>query len=165
MEPEPVTLVTPGQERRARRSGEAQGEVSSMQKHQAQARGVSHQRISQEVGGDHTAICARFCDLVWDYATHPRTDPAPILLEPMILYRQARAELSERDVVRSFHEKLGRQAEAQAEAEIEVRRWYRGEATLEALLKALRRDTWLRISALADGEYLLENGIDPREER
>ena len=69
-----------------------------MQKHLAQARGVSDQRVSQVVNGDPSGIPERFFGLVEQLARHPRTNPWPLIVGAVGIVEGVYAEWSTEDL-------------------------------------------------------------------
>ena len=63
-----------------RRAGSSYSRCAPMQKHLAQARGVSDQRVSQVVNGDPSGIPERFYTLIEQLARHPKTNPWPLIV-------------------------------------------------------------------------------------
>lgn len=159
---ESMFAVPPEVVRRSRRAGQAQGACSPTQKDQVEARDVSKQRVSQEIAGDHTGTAARFIQLVYTYASERHVDPAPLLGEALITYREARRESrSIGELKDAVHRKLARSAEYRGASINAIHDAYRGRSGIQDVLRALRRDVWLQISTVADAEALISRGVDP----
>jgi len=108
-----------------------------MQKHLAQARGVSNQRVSQVVNGDPSGIPERFFALVEQLARHPKTNPWPLIVGAVGIVEGVYAEWSTEDLWDALLDKLDEETQEEAGENIATHRLMRASESGEGISEAL----------------------------